>query len=197
MVLFCFRIQTFVQTKGEIWQDNRHSLCVRVDGLFSSRFWCMNEDGHHMSEFIWSFLIILLYGLFPLFSVVYWTCVSSFIAEMGIKFSTAKLPLRCKLHFQDAPACLQASSTLELTLSLFLSLACRRLMLKSHSYIRYFSMSFYRQSFSLTLLLKDISLFCTCSFSQISPDSDHGVLTATTPWAVRLDTLRMQPSQTP
>lgn len=85
--------------------------------------------------------------------------------------------------------CLAASKLAppwSLLYSLSLSLAYISLLCKSHMYIGYFLLPVYIHSFFLRLLLKDISVFPACSVSQLASVSDHWVLSATTPWAVRL-----------
>lgn len=85
--------------------------------------------------------------------------------------------------------CLAASKLAppwSLLYSLSLSLAYISLLCKSHMYIGYFLLPIYIHSFFLRLLLKDISIFPACSVSQLASVSDHWVLPATTPWAVRL-----------
>lgn len=146
----------------------------------------MNEDGHQKSEFLLSFPIVLLCCLFPLFSVVCWKFMfSGFVAEMGLDWAQLNCPQAASYAFR-LPGCLQASSSLDLSLSLSLSLAYISLLCKSHMYIGYFLLPICIHSFSLSLLLKDISIFPACSVSQLVSVSDHWVLTAMTPWSVRL-----------
>lgn len=74
VVLFCFGVGTFGEIKGEI-RDLRPSLGARGDTLLSFWCWCMTEGGRiclSSSVFVCLFLTVLLYCLFPLFSVVCW-----------------------------------------------------------------------------------------------------------------------------
>lgn len=101
---------------------------------------------------------------------------------MGVRLSTAKLHLSCKLHFQDAPGCLQANSSLEPAPSLSLSLAHRSMLLKSHKNTRYLLCAILSPSSAS----EGCHFFFSCLFYlPVSLGSQRLSLTATTPWAAR------------
>lgn len=131
---------------GQSW----HLLCFWT--------WCMNEDGLHMSECIWSSLIMLFSGLFLLFPVVCCIYVSKFCCRgwsqtesmVNRPWATCWNIFRGFSRQTAPPACFHTSSPWSL---LYL---CTSRWLSGAWYLRHLFKPNRLRSCSFILLLKEV-----------------------------------------